>query len=261
MVCHRDLGGPSLGKYPGFFCQFSKKSFSLRTQGLSSRRHHREEHARVLAEILDQFLSHSDLSLKLQALPEKDLPQKEYNPLQRFVGWKLGTKTFEVRRNINYRNRKGKDRSYSYKLALPNLNAFNQEGFKAVIAQREGREITLETQKVGTSNELDEYYPFGTPKIYFILREQGGGSEEFGKARVYLEPNRLSYFYINTENMPHQGVGSLFTDWIFTQAALRGEGVGIKAITNPRVLEIVHRNQLLDPTQSATVEVFAWDPP
>ncbi|MFO1462925.1 MAG: hypothetical protein U1F66_04050 [bacterium] len=132
---------------------------------------------------------------------------------------------------------------HPFELRIEPFRNFLVPGHEAVIAEREGRELRFQTQSVEVRHRASEFIEPGAIVLKGALSEGGEGR---GSMTVYLHPDRLELFMIETKSLP-QGAGTLAMEWLATQAAIHRRDFGVLAIENPHILRILSRNALLDP--------------
>lgn len=126
--------------------------------------------------------------------------------------------------------------AHPYELHLPDFASFLHKGAEAVIAKREGRDITLKTGWLSTRLPAYETLPEGTLRLNFRVEE----GDRQGIAVVYLQKDAIHLQNIDTERM-RPGVGTMLIDWLATQAALRGMSFHIRDTHNPQIFRILNR--------------------
>ncbi|MFO1518331.1 MAG: hypothetical protein U1F57_01490 [bacterium] len=158
-----------------------------------------------------------------------------------------------VQRVLTSRSEEGNEQSYPYELILEDWSSLQKYRQERVMALREGREVFLQITHVEKSRKRDDYFPEGTPVFHFRLRE----GNRIGEAKVYVQPEAINLYKIVTDKML-PGVGSLFLEWLATQAALQQKAFNVIRVENPRIFHILSRSDLIVPGET-TVEACSWN--
>ncbi|MDL1871844.1 hypothetical protein FBR05_06530 [Deltaproteobacteria bacterium PRO3] len=144
--------------------------------------------------------------------------------------------------------------AHPYELHLPDLSHWLRKGAEAVIAKREGREMSLKTSWLSARLPAYENLPPGTLRLNFRIEE----GDRQGIAVVYLEKDALHLQNLETDRM-RPGAGTLLIDWLATQAALRGLRFHLRDTHNPQIFRILNRERIFAPG-TAWAEGFFHDP-
>jgi len=134
-----------------------------------------------------------------------------------------------------------RDGQYPYRLVLPELDRILVSEQEFLIAKRERREVFLKILAVTDRLAPFERYPSGTLRVSFNLQE----GDRVGGGILFLEPDSVSLYNIQTRNMK-AGAGTIFLDWLATQAVLKGRNFSIREIHNPQVFRIVRREGFME---------------
>jgi hypothetical protein len=149
-------------------------------------------------------------------------------------------------------------KEFPYELRIEDFSNFLNIGHQSVIAVREGREFWVQLGHREKTKHYDRYFPAGTPKLYFRLKE----GKTLGRAVVYLENDAINLYSIVTKDRKivrtmSPGAGTIFLDWLATQAALQGKDFNIIRVEEPRIFHILSRNQLVEP-ENTIIEACLW---
>lgn len=155
----------------------------------------------------------------------------------------------------------GSNADQPYLLHIQALRNFLTPGFETTIAERGDRAIRARVKESVLVDSFDRFMPAGTPRIALELREYDSGvlipAATGGKIDLYVEPNRLSLANLERGGL-EPGAGTILLDWVYTQAAARNASVDLLNIRNPKIWEILTRDQHFD-LESARVELGHWD--
>ncbi|MCE9625780.1 MAG: hypothetical protein K8R69_10090 [Deltaproteobacteria bacterium] len=153
-------------------------------------------------------------------------------------------------------------RLWNYELVMRDLDSFLRPGADHVVATRNGGEIRLRLTESDFSAPTDDYIVPGVPRYRFEVSE---GTTR-GQLTIYVEPGTLHLFHIRTRENNQvtldmaPGAGAILTDWLATQAALRGQLFSVLGINNPRIFRILQNCDLLAP-RNAMVEARVFKKP
>ncbi len=131
---------------------------------------------------------------------------------------------------------------HPYELHLPDLSHWLRKGAEAVIAKREGRELSLKTSWLSARLPAYESLPPGTLRLNFRIEE----GDRQGIAVAYLEKDAIHLQNLETDRM-RPGAGTLLIDWLATQAALRGMRFHLRDTHNPQIFRILNRERIFAP--------------
>ena len=164
-----------------------------------------------------------------------------------------------VSRTIPPRAPAQKEPAFTYQLLLNDFSNFQTIGHESVIAVRDNREFSVKVGHREKTKRWDRYFPAGTTKLTFQLRE--GNTQ--GKAVVYLEHTAINLYSISNQASQKvrkmlPGAGTIFLDWLATQAALQGKEFNIIRVENTHIVKILSRSGLVDPEESM-IEACLWD--
>jgi GNAT superfamily N-acetyltransferase len=152
---------------------------------------------------------------------------------------------------------------YPFSLILDDFdNIFSENiGAEIRIAEREKRVLWMKLDQRSYTNSRNGFFKTGTPELQFTLME----GETRGYVRIYLEPNTITRHVINTTSEKTNGgpsmasgAGTIFTEWLATQAAIHGLKFNIVQIENPQILRILLRQNLMD-SKATKVEACEWE--
>ncbi|MCC6272405.1 MAG: hypothetical protein IT572_02960 [Deltaproteobacteria bacterium] len=132
--------------------------------------------------------------------------------------------------------------AHPYELHLPDLSHWLRKGAEAVIAKREGRELSLKTSWLSLRLPAHESLPPGTLRLNLRIEE----GDRQGIAVVYLEKDAIHLQNLETDRM-RPGAGTLLIDWLATQAALRGMRFHLRDTHNPQIFRILNREGIFAP--------------
>jgi hypothetical protein len=122
------------------------------------------------------------------------------------------------------------------------------------------REVAIAIRKESVIKVSLYDIPYGPSKGSFVLGEmrewllslKEGWSK--GSATLFVEPNAFGLYAIDTVHSEvnrgpamDTGAGTIFMEWLATEASLHGVGFNVLQIENPHVFRILRRSALMDP--------------
>ncbi|MFO1463626.1 MAG: hypothetical protein U1F66_07585 [bacterium] len=126
-------------------------------------------------------------------------------------------------------------------------------GMRIPIAEREGRLVAIQVERLEKNLLGDPITPEGVTKFHFSVLE----GEARGKVFSYFDRQGVTLYFIDLEESlitggppMRAGAGSIVMTWLAEQARSQGKNFNVTRITSEQTVKILKRQGLIDPERS-----------